>query len=62
MTRILLAALAAAALWGCAGSQLVTRYGAMPLEPPQAVIAGGAPLGAAGSPVMYDGRGIYSSP
>jgi hypothetical protein len=62
MTRILLAALAAAVLSGCAGGQLVNRYGAAPLDPPQAITASGAPVSAAGSAVMYDGRGIYSTP
>ena len=61
MNRILLAAFAAAVLSGCADGQLVVRYGG-PVVPPQPVMSADGPVTASGSPVTWDGRGVFSGP
>jgi hypothetical protein len=61
MTKILLAALAAAALSGCADGRLAVRYGG-PVVPPQPVMSADGPVTSSEGPVMWDGRGVYSAP
>jgi hypothetical protein len=61
MNKLLLAAFTAAALSGCAGDQLVVRYGG-PVVPAQPVMSADGPVTAGGGPVMWDGRGVFSGP
>jgi hypothetical protein len=61
VNKILLAALAAAALSGCADGQYVVRYGE-PVVPPQPVMSADGPVTAGGGAVMWDGRGVFSGP
>ena len=60
MSRLLSVAFAAAVLSGCASDGVAVRYGG-PL-PPQPVMSADGPVTASGSPVTWDGRGVFSGP
>ena len=60
MNKILWAAFAAAVLSSCASDEVAVRYGG-PL-PPQPVMSADGPVTASGSPVTWDGRGVFSGP